>query len=100
MLALTGLWRAFHENNSHVLRFVATLLCFPAVYYVSHPEAYYLRPIDPLIAILRHLCSSPAASGLKNAGIYGLLTALAMLVEGYHPGLEDDSFYSSPPSAA
>jgi Dolichyl-phosphate-mannose-protein mannosyltransferase len=52
VLALTGLWRAFHHKNIHAVRFGATMACFPAVYYVSHPEAYYFRPIDPLIVIL------------------------------------------------
>jgi len=52
VLALLGLWRAFRSGNAEAWRFTATLACFPAVYYVSHPEAYYFRPVDPLIAIL------------------------------------------------
>ena len=47
-----GLRAAFRENLPSALRFGATFVCFPVVYYVSHPEAYYLRPIDPLIAII------------------------------------------------
>jgi 4-amino-4-deoxy-L-arabinose transferase-like glycosyltransferase len=52
VLALMGLWRTFRDKNVAAVRFGATIACFPAVYYVSHPEAYYFRPIDPLIAIL------------------------------------------------
>jgi 4-amino-4-deoxy-L-arabinose transferase-like glycosyltransferase len=52
VLALLGLWKAFRDENVNAVRFAATMACFPAVYYVSHPEAYYFRPIDPLIAIL------------------------------------------------
>jgi 4-amino-4-deoxy-L-arabinose transferase-like glycosyltransferase len=52
VLALLGLWSAFRHKNAHAVRFGATIACFPAVYYVSHPEAYYFRPIDPLIVIL------------------------------------------------
>jgi hypothetical protein len=25
---------------------------FPLVYYFSHPETYYFRPVDPLIVVL------------------------------------------------
>jgi hypothetical protein len=52
VLALVGLWKALRDENVNAVRFAATMACFPAVYYVSHPEAYYFRPIDPLIAIL------------------------------------------------
>ena len=52
ILALVGLWKALRDENINAVRFAATMACFPAVYYVSHPEAYYFRPIDPLIAIL------------------------------------------------
>ena len=52
LLALLGLRRAFSQKNKNAPRFAATFLCFPAVYYVSHPEAYYFRPLDPLIVIL------------------------------------------------
>ncbi len=52
VLALLGILRAFHHRNTNLLRFTATMACFPVVYYVSHPEAYYFRPIDPLIVIL------------------------------------------------
>lgn len=52
VFALLGLWRAFRNKNVNAIRFAATMTCFPAVYYVSHPEAYYFRPIDPLIVIL------------------------------------------------
>jgi hypothetical protein len=40
------------------------------------------------------VCREPnARSALKQLGLLLLLTALAWLVEGYHPGLEDDAFY-------
>jgi hypothetical protein len=28
------------------------LACFPLVYYLTHPETYYFRPVDPLLVIL------------------------------------------------
>jgi hypothetical protein len=48
-LALAGLAAA---NRHAALRFGLALLLFPLAYYISHPEAYYFRPLDPLIAIL------------------------------------------------
>ena len=34
------------------VRFAIVLLFFPLTYYISHPETYYFRPVDPLIVIL------------------------------------------------
>lgn len=52
LLALAGLFRAYREQPLVAVRFALVFLCFPAAYYISHPEAYYLRPLDPLINIL------------------------------------------------
>ncbi len=52
LLALAGIRRAFREQPVIAVRFAMVFLCFPVAYYVSHPEAYYLRPLDPLIDIL------------------------------------------------
>ncbi len=51
-MAIAGLVAAFREHNKVALRFAGALFFFPLAYYVSHPEAYYFRPLDPLIAIL------------------------------------------------
>jgi hypothetical protein len=34
------------------VRFAIVLGCFPLVYYLSHPETYYFRPVDPLLVVL------------------------------------------------
>ena len=52
VLALAGLRRAFRERAGSAVSYAAVLLCFPLVYYISHPEAYYFRPVDPFIVIL------------------------------------------------
>jgi 4-amino-4-deoxy-L-arabinose transferase-like glycosyltransferase len=52
VLMLIGLWRAFRWNPSAALLFALVLAIFPAVYYITSPEVYYRRPIDPLIVIL------------------------------------------------
>ena len=51
-LALAGLWRAFRTRPEVAMRFAGVLLFFPVTYYISHPEASYFRPLDPLILIL------------------------------------------------
>jgi len=51
-MALLGLGLAFRAGSGVAWRFGWTLFLFPLAYYVSHPEAYYFRPLDPLIAIL------------------------------------------------
>jgi len=52
VLALIGLWRAFRSNPAVALLYVLVLVTFPAIYYITSPEVYYRRPIDPLIVIL------------------------------------------------
>jgi 4-amino-4-deoxy-L-arabinose transferase-like glycosyltransferase len=51
-LALFGLRRAFRFEPAIAMLFTLVLVSFPAVYYITSPEAYYRRPIDPLIVIL------------------------------------------------
>jgi hypothetical protein len=51
-LALVGLWRAFRFEPAIAVLFALVLVSFPAVYYMTSPEVYYRRPIDPLIVIL------------------------------------------------
>ncbi len=51
-LALVGLWRAFRSEPAIAVLFALVLISFPAVYYITSPEVYYRRPIDPLIVIL------------------------------------------------
>jgi 4-amino-4-deoxy-L-arabinose transferase-like glycosyltransferase len=52
LLTLVGLVRAFREDYARTIPYALVLLCFPLVYYVTHPEVYYRRPIDPIFVIL------------------------------------------------
>jgi hypothetical protein len=52
VLGLLGLWRVFRMDRSLGMRFALVLLFFPLTYYISHPETYYFRPVDPLIVVL------------------------------------------------
>jgi len=52
VLALLGLRRAFRLNRAIAVRFAIVFAFYPLVYYMSHPETYYFRPVDPLIVVL------------------------------------------------
>ena len=64
MLAFLGLRRVFKLDWALGVRFAIVLGCFPLVYYVSHPETYYFRPVDPLIVIL----TAVALAGRRLSG--------------------------------
>lgn len=52
ILGMLGLFRVFKSDRALGLRFAIVLLFFPLTYYISHPETYYFRPVDPLIVVL------------------------------------------------
>ena len=52
ILGLLGLRRVFQRDRAFGARFAIVLLFFPLTYYISHPETYYFRPVDPLIVVL------------------------------------------------
>lgn len=53
ILAFLGLRRAFRERGAATaMPYVIVFLFFPLVYYITHPEDYYRRPIDPMLVIL------------------------------------------------
>lgn len=52
VLALIGLWRAFRLRLSFAAPYAPVLITFPLVYYITSPEVYYRRPIDPIILVL------------------------------------------------
>jgi 4-amino-4-deoxy-L-arabinose transferase-like glycosyltransferase len=51
-LTLIGLWRAFQEGSTAAAAFALALIFFPLVYYFTHPEDYYRRPLDPIMVVL------------------------------------------------
>jgi 4-amino-4-deoxy-L-arabinose transferase-like glycosyltransferase len=53
VLAFLGLRRAWREGGaSRAMPYIIVFLCFPLVYYFTHPEDYYRRPIDPMMVAL------------------------------------------------
>jgi len=76
VLGLVGLRRVFKRDCSLGVRFAIVLVFFPLTYYVSHPETYYFRPVDPLMVVLAAVAVAgskperPAAlEALKPRGI-------------------------------
>jgi hypothetical protein len=51
VFALLGLRRAYREPSLVVVPYAIVLLFFPLVYYITHPEDYYRRPIDPIFLV-------------------------------------------------
>ena len=52
LVALAGLYRAFRQGSSLALPLALVMLLFPMIYYVTHWEDYYRRPIDPVFVVL------------------------------------------------
>jgi 4-amino-4-deoxy-L-arabinose transferase-like glycosyltransferase len=52
LLAILGLQRAFRRRIPGMLPYLIVIVVFPAMYYFTSPEAYYRRPIDPLLVVL------------------------------------------------
>jgi 4-amino-4-deoxy-L-arabinose transferase-like glycosyltransferase len=52
LLALAGLRWAFRRSVAVGMPFAIALFFFPVVYYITHPEDYYRRPIDPIFVSL------------------------------------------------
>ncbi len=52
VLAGIGLWHAFRLKLPTAMPYLLAFLFFPVAYYLTHPEDYYRRPIDPLFVIL------------------------------------------------
>jgi 4-amino-4-deoxy-L-arabinose transferase-like glycosyltransferase len=51
-LVVAGLRRAFRERRDEVAPYLLLFLFFPLVYCVTHPEVYYMRPLDPFMILL------------------------------------------------
>ncbi len=52
LIAVVGLLFTWRENGFEAIRYGGVLLVYPFLYYFVHPEAYRMRPLDPLLVIL------------------------------------------------
>jgi 4-amino-4-deoxy-L-arabinose transferase-like glycosyltransferase len=62
ILALLGLRRALRSNLAANLPYALVLFSFPLIYYITSPEVYYRRPIDPFFVILAVAAFVPISS--------------------------------------
>jgi hypothetical protein len=59
LLTLTGLWRAWQVDRNIAMPYMLVFVFFPLVYYFTHPEDYYRRPIDPQFVVLAAYAAAP-----------------------------------------
>jgi len=52
ILTLLGLRRAWQIDPATPVPYLLVFLFFPVIYYLTHPEDYYRRPIDPQYVVL------------------------------------------------
>jgi len=52
VLGVLGLWLAGRRQPFEAMRYGGVLFLYPVMYYFIHPEAYRMRPLDPLLVIL------------------------------------------------
>jgi 4-amino-4-deoxy-L-arabinose transferase-like glycosyltransferase len=52
ILTLLGLRKAWVRHMNAALPFTIMLVVFPLIYYITSPEFYYRRPLDPMMVVL------------------------------------------------
>jgi hypothetical protein len=77
VLALLGLRRALGAECAGTLPYALVLFSFPLIYYITTPEHYYRRPIDPFFVILAVVAVMPNAQKRKAGAIARALGALS-----------------------
>jgi hypothetical protein len=63
LLTLTGLCRTWRIDPAIAMPYILVFLFFPVIYYLTHPEDYYRRPIDPQYVVL---AAYAVASWVRN----------------------------------
>jgi 4-amino-4-deoxy-L-arabinose transferase-like glycosyltransferase len=69
LLALMGLWRAFRMKLPCAVPYLLAFLFFPLIYYLTHPEDYYRRPLDPLFVALAAFALVTWRKNRKEPGV-------------------------------
>jgi len=58
-LALIGMRRLWRQDPPLIVPFLLLMAFFPLTYYFTHPEVYYMRPLDPFIVVLAAYGATP-----------------------------------------
>jgi hypothetical protein len=72
VFALLGLRRALRADCGGALPYALVLFSFPLIYYITSPEVYYRRPIDPFFVILAVVAVMPNAAKKKGGQLAAL----------------------------
>jgi hypothetical protein len=67
VLALLGLRRALRADCGGALPCALVLFSFLLIYYITSPEVYYRRPIDPFFVILAVVAVVPDSAKKKDS---------------------------------
>ena len=59
IMALLGFRSAYQMNRAATTPYAVALLSYPLVFYVTHNEMHYRRPIDPLMVVLAVVAIAP-----------------------------------------
>jgi 4-amino-4-deoxy-L-arabinose transferase-like glycosyltransferase len=80
VLTLMGLRQAWLLSPHIAMPYILVFLFFPIIYYLTHPEDYYRRPIDPQYVVLAAyaVASWVAERKLRLAGIRTQVAAAAI----------------------
>lgn len=68
-LVVAGLRRCWRENRWMVTPYLLLFLFFPLVYCVTHPEVYYMRPLDPFLVLLAAYAIAAWRRRRRDAGV-------------------------------
>jgi len=72
VLALFGLRRALRADCAGAMPYALVLFSFPLIYYITSPEVYYRRPIDPFSVILAVFALMPKPAKKKGGQLAAL----------------------------
>lgn len=71
VLTLMGLRRAWLADHAIAMPYILVFLFFPIIYYLTHPEDYYRRPIDPQYVVLAaYAVTSWIAERQRRRGVF------------------------------
>jgi 4-amino-4-deoxy-L-arabinose transferase-like glycosyltransferase len=72
ILAFVGLRKAWVRSRRAAMPYAILLGIFPLIYYITSPEFYYRRPLDPMMLVLATYALLASSTQTSEAGATGL----------------------------
>jgi len=69
ILALLGLRKAWIRNRGAAIPYAILLGIFPLIYYITSPEFYYRRPLDPMMVVLAVCALLPSSIEVSERAV-------------------------------